>query len=330
MSKREFTFEELANSEINSIEAVAGVIGWFLAIGAGGHESEEELEEKIDLVFHCWLPLLNNNFLLYNEFKSMIDKGEEVPLDKFDDGRLCFDYRSIPNTEFTLTRGDLLNIQREITNNLDPDTNLMFFEQAVSRLESLGLGITALAIANGIADAGDGIDEIENAMLDRMFAIYGTERGNEEITQDDIWLMMEIMGIFDENGALSDSGPMGESSRAFYREHYDTLDEIENLKEYNEKVSEMMTDHKIQSSGGGACFIATATLGESDYRLVYLRNFRDEFLLKREKGKSFVKFYYKIGPYISSFLIEHRLLNFLVRNLFVIPFSYLVKKAGYK
>ena len=191
MSKRVFTFDGLVNAEINSIEAVAGVLGWFLAIGAG-NQTDEEFEEKIDLVFHCWLPILNNNFLLYETFKEMIDRGEDAPMDTFDDGRPFLDYKSIPKTEFTLTRSDLINIQTEVANNLDPDTNLMFFEQAASRVESIGLGLVTIAIANGIADAGDGIDENENAMLERMFAIYGTERGNEEILQSDVWMMMEM------------------------------------------------------------------------------------------------------------------------------------------
>lgn len=328
MSKRVFTFDGLVNAEINSIEAVAGVLGWFLAIGAG-NQTDEEFEEKIDLVFHCWLPILNNNFLLYETFKEMIDRGEDAPMDTFDDGRPFLDYKSIPKTEFTLTRSDLINIQTEVANNLDPDTNLMFFEQAASRVESIGLGLVTIAIANGIADAGDGIDENENAMLERMFAIYGTERGNEEILQSDVWMMMELNGVMDEEGSI-ENGKMGEASRAFYREHYDDLDEIENLQEYNEKISEIWSDYNAKTSGGGACFIATATLGENDYRLSYLRNFRDEYLLKRDSGVTFVKFYYKIGPSLSKILMKHKLLNFLVRNLFIVPISYLVKKAGYR
>ena len=330
MARREFKFEELANAEINSIEAMANILGWFLAIGAGQHETEEELDEKIDLVFHCWLPLLNGQYMLYDNMKKALDKGEEAPLDKMEDGSSLYDYKTIPSAQAPLTRNDLISIQNEIIENLDSETNLMFFDQAVSRIVSPGLSIAAIAIANGIADAGDGVDEEENAMIDRMLKIYGPDRGTE-IDETDIPFQLALMAVLDvEDYSIREDGWMGQSNREFYKNHYDQLEKIENMQEYNETMNEMLDDWKTQNSGGGACFIATATLGENDYRLSFLRSYRDNYLLKRSFGRNLVKMYYEFGPSLSEFLKKHKVLNLVVKYFFIIPLSKLVKTFGYK
>ncbi len=57
--------------------------------------------------------------------------------------------------------------------------------------------------------------------------------------------------------------------------------------------------------GGGKCFIATAV---EDYceptTLPSLRKFRDQYLLKRTWGKTFVKYYYRYGPYLARLVLR--------------------------
>ena len=57
------------------------------------------------------------------------------------------------------------------------------------------------------------------------------------------------------------------------------------------------------SSGGGACFIATAAFGS--YRapeVILLQKFRDRFLLTNTAGTLFVEFYYRVSPSIADFI----------------------------
>lgn len=48
------------------------------------------------------------------------------------------------------------------------------------------------------------------------------------------------------------------------------------------------------------CFVATATFGNVNHPTVMeLRHFRDAWLIKRKVGRLFVKYYYKVGPYVA-------------------------------
>jgi len=86
-----------------------------------------------------------------------------------------------------------------------------------------------------------------------------------------------------------------------------------------------------QTSEGGGCFIATATMGDYDDPMVLeLRKFRDNWILKRTWGKKFVELYYYYGfiasEYIASNLILRKLsFYFIVKPVYFISRILLIK-----
>jgi hypothetical protein len=70
----------------------------------------------------------------------------------------------------------------------------------------------------------------------------------------------------------------------------------------------------------GGCFIATAAYGTDTAKEIdTLREFRDEVLLPKSLGASFVSLYYKISPPIANFISQHEVLRTVVRVGFVDP-----------
>jgi hypothetical protein len=51
------------------------------------------------------------------------------------------------------------------------------------------------------------------------------------------------------------------------------------------------------------CFIATAAMGNYNHpQVIELRNFRDQWVLKKRWGKTFVKLYYKYGVFAAKYI----------------------------
>jgi hypothetical protein len=70
----------------------------------------------------------------------------------------------------------------------------------------------------------------------------------------------------------------------------------------------------------GGCFIATAAYGTDTAKEIdTLREFRDEVLLPKSLGASFVSLYYKISPPIANFISRHELVRTVVKVGFVDP-----------
>ena len=68
-------------------------------------------------------------------------------------------------------------------------------------------------------------------------------------------------------------------------------------------------------SSGGGCFIATAAYGSYlDSNVIFLRNFRDKYLLTNSRGTWFVDFYYRHSPPIAEYIRERETLRTLVRS----------------
>ncbi len=77
--------------------------------------------------------------------------------------------------------------------------------------------------------------------------------------------------------------------------------------------------------GGGGCFIATAAYGSYlDPHVQILQNFRDQYLLKSEPGRVFVRLYYHYSPPAAAFIRDHEILRAATRVLLT-PVVYAVK-----
>jgi uncharacterized repeat protein (TIGR01451 family) len=71
---------------------------------------------------------------------------------------------------------------------------------------------------------------------------------------------------------------------------------------------------KVEDSGGGGCFIATAAFGSPlDDRVVVLKRFRDEVLMTTRFGREIVATYYRFSPPIASTIGESHMLKTMVR-----------------
>ena len=78
---------------------------------------------------------------------------------------------------------------------------------------------------------------------------------------------------------------------------------------------------------GGACFVATATMGNYNHPTVLqLRFFRDTYLLKKYWGRIFTRLYYKWGPYPASLIKKSVALKTLSYYTIVKPLSYIASK----
>ena len=64
----------------------------------------------------------------------------------------------------------------------------------------------------------------------------------------------------------------------------------------------------------GGCYIATMAYGSYDHpQVMVLRNFRDDYLSKREWGRNFIKYYYKHSPDWVEKLKDYKLINLIIR-----------------
>jgi hypothetical protein len=63
-----------------------------------------------------------------------------------------------------------------------------------------------------------------------------------------------------------------------------------------------------------SCFLLTAGFGEEHYIIDYFRNFRDQVLMRSFIGKSFVDFYYYLGPKLAKIIYPHESLRAIVRG----------------
>ena len=83
------------------------------------------------------------------------------------------------------------------------------------------------------------------------------------------------------------------------------------------------------SSGGsgGDCFVAGAVYS-NDYhpQVLYLRNFRDNYLNDYILGRLFIKIYYLLGPYLAKIVKGNILLKILFKDFLIEPLIRLLKR----
>lgn len=57
----------------------------------------------------------------------------------------------------------------------------------------------------------------------------------------------------------------------------------------------------VSTASGGACFVATAAYGDRMHSdVVALRHFRDQHLIKYRLGRTFIRFYWRVGPTMAA------------------------------
>lgn len=77
------------------------------------------------------------------------------------------------------------------------------------------------------------------------------------------------------------------------------------------------------------CFIATAVYGDSFCnQVVELRRFRDKVLLNMVTGRLFVKYYYKVSPFIAAWLITKPTLSKQIRFLLDILVKHITRRSS--
>lgn len=68
-----------------------------------------------------------------------------------------------------------------------------------------------------------------------------------------------------------------------------------------EEEEETRKDDQDDEDGGGSCFVATAAYGDPGHAdVVFLRAFRDQWLVHRPWGRAFIAFYWRVGPKMAG------------------------------
>lgn len=111
----------------------------------------------------------------------------------------------------------------------------------------------------------------------------------------------------------------------FYNNFYDESLYVESLSKVIRPIE--INKSSSGSSGSGGCFIATAAMGDYDHPVVMdLRMFRDSWLLKRDWGVKFTKWYYVHGPKAAKVIDKSTFLKKVTFITIVKPLQILTKK----
>lgn len=93
---------------------------------------------------------------------------------------------------------------------------------------------------------------------------------------------------------------------------------------YIKKIQKLEPNYEPPKISSGWCFIATAAMGSYDHpQVMELRHFRDEWILTKNWGSSFVKWYYHYGEKAVKFIDKSSVLKKLSYLLIVKPLVYL-------
>lgn len=86
------------------------------------------------------------------------------------------------------------------------------------------------------------------------------------------------------------------------------------------------SDSSTSESSSGGCFIATSVYGNYDHPIVFdLRQFRDNWLAKKNYGRKFIQWYYRKGPMLASWIDKSKTRKLFALSLIVKPLHFYVK-----
>lgn len=104
------------------------------------------------------------------------------------------------------------------------------------------------------------------------------------------------------------------------------------IDEYHPNSTFNPNNKKTYDGKKGSCFIATATTGSYDHpEVMELRNFRDNWILEKKWGESFVEWYYHYGAIVAksiekSFVLKKICYLFIVKPLYILSKLIITKK----
>ncbi|MEL7589090.1 MAG: CFI-box-CTERM domain-containing protein [Prolixibacteraceae bacterium] len=84
-------------------------------------------------------------------------------------------------------------------------------------------------------------------------------------------------------------------------------------------------------NGKQGCFIATACYGDyNSPEVLVFRRFRDETLVLSRLGRSVIKFYYRISPFLAKRIANSPFLKVVTRNIFLNPIKSIIERKSRK
>jgi tetratricopeptide (TPR) repeat protein len=119
--------------------------------------------------------------------------------------------------------------------------------------------------------------------------------------------------------------------------HFVILRKLNDFSSNNYSWSSVISRHELRlkelgkplpnnSKKKSGCFIATATMGSYDHpQVMELRHFRDEWILEKSWGGSFVKWYYHFGSIAAKYIENSFLLKKISYCFIVKPLVYLAR-----
>lgn len=82
----------------------------------------------------------------------------------------------------------------------------------------------------------------------------------------------------------------------------------------------------IEKKKADACFVVTATMGNfDDPNVILLRQFRDDWILKKSWGENFVDAYYRVGPILAVAIEKSAILRKISFRLIVQPAAWFAR-----
>lgn len=83
-----------------------------------------------------------------------------------------------------------------------------------------------------------------------------------------------------------------------------------------------------QAQKADACFVVTATMGDEDHPIVvFMRQFRDSWLIKAPGGKTFISWYYVYGPIAADVIRDRPFLRAICYIFVVRPAAWIAKQV---